>query len=112
VLDRWQTSGDASNIQKFTSGFGTSAYTGASILGNSNAVYSDASFLRCKNLSLSYSIPQNLAKPFHLENVRVYLQSQNLFTVTNYAGADPENQNMFILPPLRTITTGIQFNFN
>jgi hypothetical protein len=46
-----------------------------------------------------------------LQALSIQLTAQNIFTVTRYAGADPENQNFFVLPPLRTITGGIQFTF-
>jgi TonB-linked SusC/RagA family outer membrane protein len=113
VLNRWQKTGDVTEVQKFTATFGTPAYkAGASYLGSSGAIYSEASFIRFKNLALSYSISETKLKARHLENVRVFLQAQNLFTITKYVGADPENQNMYKLPPLRTITAGIQFTFN
>ncbi|MEX2372046.1 MAG: TonB-dependent receptor [Bacteroidales bacterium] len=50
----------------------------------------DASFLRLKNLRLSYSLPQSLLNRIQIQNVRVYGQVTNLFTLTNYSGLDPE----------------------
>jgi len=112
VFNRWRMPGDKADVQKFTATFGTPAYrAGGSYLGISEAAFSDASFVRLKNLALSYSLPAAWLKSIQLETGRIYLQAQNLLTITNYEGADPENQNMFILPPLRTITAGIQFNF-
>lgn len=47
----------------------------------------DASFIRLDNLQLGYNIP---AESDWLENLRVYAGAQNLFTITNYTGLDPE----------------------
>jgi TonB-linked SusC/RagA family outer membrane protein len=110
VLDRWRQPGDQSAVQQFTSGF-TPAYNASAYLGFSDGIYSDASYIRMKNLSLSYTIPAAWLDRYHVHNCRVYLEAQNLFTITGYRGSDPETQNQFILPPLRTLMGGIQFNF-
>jgi TonB-linked SusC/RagA family outer membrane protein len=112
VLNRWTKPGDVTTVQKFTATTSTVAYRNAnSYLGLSDAAYTDASFVRCKNLSFSYSVPSKFTKRFFIEHARLYLQAQNLFVITKYKGADPENQNLLVLPPLRTITAGIHFNF-
>lgn len=74
----------------------------------SDAAIVDASYIRLKNISLSWDVPKNL-----LKNVkcRIYLQGQNLFTFTNYDGADPEFKSSGYLPPLKVWTTGMQFTF-
>jgi hypothetical protein len=46
-----------------------------------------------------------------MDNCRIYVQAQNLFTITNYIGVDPETQNTSTLPPLRMITAGIDIAF-
>ncbi|HEY4966897.1 MAG TPA: SusC/RagA family TonB-linked outer membrane protein, partial [Puia sp.] len=48
------------------------------------------SFLRCRNLTVGYTIVSNSLKRLHFDNFRVYAQVLNLFTVTNYSGLDPE----------------------
>ena len=108
VLRRWQTPGQATNYTLYTSQPGTPAYNAAYYLSSSGAVYSDASFARLKNVSLSYALPPRMIRKAHIELLRVFVQGQNLLTVTRYKGTDPETQNPFILPPLRTITGGIQ----
>jgi hypothetical protein len=45
------------------------------------------------------------------ENCKMYVHAQNLLTITNYKGMDPENQNEITLPPLRMITVGLQASF-
>ena len=108
VLSAWQKPGDKTNIEKFTSSPGDAYNAASNYLIGSDAIISDASYIRLKNLSLSYNLPNSWLTRLHITSSRLYLQGQNLFTITNYVGADPENQNMYILPPLRTITIGIQ----
>lgn len=107
VMARWQKAGDKTNVQQFTR---SKTLTPFYNLKLSDGVISDASYVRVKNVSFSYSLPSNLLKKSHLENARVYLQCQNLFTITRYQGLDPESQGLN-LPPLRTITGGIQVIF-
>lgn len=76
----------------------------------SNAVITDASFIRLKNVSASYQIPLDEGTRKYLQSVRLSLQGQNLVTFTKYKGLDPETQGL-ALPPLRTITLGTQFTF-
>ncbi|TVR71219.1 MAG: TonB-dependent receptor [Marinilabiliales bacterium] len=50
----------------------------------------DGSFLRMKNLRIGYRLPQELTNRMQIQNVRIYGQVTNLFTITNYSGLDPE----------------------
>ncbi len=70
----------------------------------------DGSFLRLKSLSLGYTLPRSVQDKLYLKNARVYFQAQNVFTITNYSGADPEGLGYpYALP--RQYTFGIQFGF-
>ncbi len=82
----------------------------------------DGSFIRLKNLSLGYRLPQNVIKRLKMENLRFYVSGQNLITFTDYSGYDPEvgsfNQNPLInnvdngrYPISRAITFGLNANF-
>jgi TonB-linked SusC/RagA family outer membrane protein len=73
----------------------------------STAAIGDASFIRLKNIQLSYRLPINKS----LSNVRFYVQGQNLLTITNYFGVDPEFTLTGFLPPLKTWAFGVQLNF-
>jgi TonB-dependent starch-binding outer membrane protein SusC len=110
VSKHWQKPGDQSNIMKLISKPGGAAYL--AIVGsllNSNGIYSDASYIRLKTLSLSFAPPSKWVNRLHLENIKIYVGGQNLFTITHYLGADPETQSIYILPPLRTLAAGIRF---
>ncbi|MET7256829.1 SusC/RagA family TonB-linked outer membrane protein [Dyadobacter fermentans] len=50
----------------------------------------DGSYLRMKNLTLGYKLPAGVLSKIGFESARVYLQAQNLFTITKYSGIDPE----------------------
>ncbi|SFW76152.1 TonB-linked outer membrane protein, SusC/RagA family [Sinomicrobium oceani] len=108
VLERWQHEGDRTGIQKFTqqSGEAGQAYRTARLQGD--YLFGDASFVRLKNLAISYQLPV-VNTPFQM--VRIYMQGQNLLTLTRFAGLDPENHSYTTLPPLRVITGGVQFIF-
>ncbi len=111
VMNRWQKPGDVTDVQRFTQTFGATytAYNNASSYGD-NAI-SDASFIRLKNITLSFSFPDAWLKKVHLKEGIIYVQGQNLFTITNYQGLDPENQTTRALPPLKMLTAGLRLTF-
>lgn len=51
-----------------------------------------ASFLRLKNLVLGYTLPKTLLSKAGIQSLRLYVQAENLLTVTGYSGMDPEFQ--------------------
>ncbi|MCK9207906.1 MAG: SusC/RagA family TonB-linked outer membrane protein, partial [Salinivirgaceae bacterium] len=75
----------------------------------------DGSYLRIKNISLGYAIPQNIAQKVKLATARIYVSGQNLLTLTKYKGFDPEvsvngiDNNVY--PITRTISFGINLSF-
>ncbi len=72
----------------------------------------DASFLRLKNVAVSYNVPQRLINPFHLQNLKIFLSGENLWTLTNYKGFDPEGAingtTNNVIPGVKSITMGIK----
>lgn len=56
----------------------------------SSAWVENGSFLRLKNLIVGYTLPTSLTQKASLSKVRAYFSTQNLFTITNYSGLDPE----------------------
>jgi len=111
VLDRWRTLGDVTNVLRFGRGTTSSVYDAYVMMFNSNLGYNDASFIRVKNVSLSWQIPQHWKALLNLVDCRIYFQGQNLFTITSYAGWDPETQSVNVIPPLRILTMGVQLKF-
>ncbi len=112
VNNRWQAPGDQKPIQKFTQDPGSdanTAYQNAQYFGD-NAI-GDASYIRLKNLSLSYSFRETILKKLHASTCSLFIQAQNLLTITHYQGLDPENFNITVLPPLRIISAGFRCSF-
>lgn len=66
----------------------------------------DGSFIKLKTATLGYTLPQRLLSKIHLRRGRVYVQCQNLFTITGYTGADPEGLG-YTYPLPRTFTFGL-----
>jgi hypothetical protein len=56
----------------------------------STAIVEDASYLRLKNVTLSYNLPRRIVQKLKIQNIRVYVSGSNLWTLTNYTGYDPE----------------------
>ena len=50
----------------------------------------DGSYIRLQNLSFSYTFPRQWVRNLYLSNVKLYMNIQNLFTITKYSGYDPE----------------------
>ncbi len=84
ILDRWTGEGTSNEEPR---------YTWLDINNNyrvSDLYIEDGSFLRLKNIQLGYTLPENILKKIHAETWRFYISAENLWTITNYTGADPE----------------------
>lgn len=110
VLGRWQQVGDEVTIRRFSSNR-IASMSPVGTASRSDANFTDASFIRLKTASLSYTFPTTWLRRTKVSEGRIYVQGQNLWTITNYLGPDPENQSVYALPPLRMFTVGIQANF-
>jgi hypothetical protein len=102
--DRWRQKGDVATFAKVSTRVSLPALYGRL----SDGAYGDASFLRLKNASLSYSLRNRPLSKIGIKTVRIYALGQNLLTLTDYKGLDPENNGALKLPPLRMYTLGIQ----
>jgi TonB-linked SusC/RagA family outer membrane protein len=76
----------------------------------SDATFGDASFIRLKNISLTYQFNEKQLKFLKLKQLNVYARGQNLWTITNYLGYDPETLGTAI-PPMKMYTIGLQTSF-
>ncbi|HWV70558.1 MAG TPA: TonB-dependent receptor [Pseudosphingobacterium sp.] len=68
------------------------------------------SYIKMKNLQIGYTLPHALSDKLKMRNLRVYLQGQNLFTITGYTGADPEGLG-YPYPMPRVYTFGLNVGF-
>ncbi|MET7000694.1 SusC/RagA family TonB-linked outer membrane protein [Chitinophaga defluvii] len=112
LLDSWKSSGDNAKYQRYSTLI-DEPYNSNDRYNSSNARITDASFIRLKNVQLSWSIPKKWMQKIRANNAKVYFQGQNLFTITRFKGLDPETQRIGInptLPPLRVFTVGLQLS--
>ena len=104
LYDRWKKPGDLTDIPRY----GVVAQLDDRFLEN-------ASFLRLKNLTLAYVLPQPILKKTNFfTSARIYLQGQNLLTFTGFNGLDPEvasNIYRAQYPASRQYTLGIEVSF-
>jgi len=88
TLNAWHGQGTSNSIPRSTFNDNGSSR-------NSSIFVEDASYLRLKNLEIGYTLPALFGKSNPaVKNVRVYVSVQNLFTLTNYSGLDPESVNL------------------
>lgn len=86
ALDRWRSpenpgSGSVNKANRKQTGYNSRTSTWHLESG---------SYLRLQNLSLGYTLPRALTQKFKVEKLRVYVSGQNLFTITDYSGYNPE----------------------
>ncbi|WP_128763347.1 SusC/RagA family TonB-linked outer membrane protein [Leeuwenhoekiella aestuarii] len=102
---RWQNSGDEAGVQKPSQGI--AALIANSRFRSSDGIYTNTSFFRLRTLGLSYELP---AEMLGINSCVVFLQGQNLLTLTAYRGLDPQSPGT-TLPALRMLTAGLKLNF-
>ncbi|AZQ65058.1 TonB-dependent receptor [Flammeovirga pectinis] len=83
VLNRWKRSGDVTTIPKSSPGNTDNSRI-------STRFVEDASYLRLKALTLAYNLPSEVISKFRMGSFKVYATGENLWTLTNYTGFDPE----------------------
>lgn len=116
ALHRWQASGDQTMVPR-------------AIISdpNNNSRFSsrymeDGTYVRLKNLTVSYTIPPDVLAKIKMSSAKVYLTGQNLLTFTNYSGWDPEasatpqssvgfGRDLGVYPAAVIISAGININF-
>lgn len=95
ILDYWKIVGHETDIPRIDNasivpnswGLGSTDYT---VGRDSDRFLEDASYLRLKSISLSYSFPKKWFKKNFLNNITVYAQANNIWTLTDYTGQDPD----------------------
>lgn len=116
ALRRWKTSGDQTDVPR-------------AVISdpNNNSRFSDryiedGTYVRLKNLTLSYSLPAATLSKARISNARFYITGQNLLTFTKYSGWDPEasatpqdavgfGRDLGVYPVAVTVSAGINLTF-
>ena len=104
----WEQAGDQTNTQIHTTGVNGAAVAAYYRYIESDEIITDGSFIRLKNIALSYDVPLKMTKSL---KCKLFVQGQNLLTFTSYNGADPEFKFSGFLPPLKVISAGMTLNF-
>ncbi|HMI62174.1 MAG TPA: SusC/RagA family TonB-linked outer membrane protein [Puia sp.] len=106
---RWMKPGDVTTVPKATQGI--KAFLNQNLFQYSTGAFSDATYARLQNLSVTYRLPARLIRNAHLSTLSVYVAGQNLLTVSKYGGLDPETMSTSAMPPLRIFTGGLTIGF-
>ena len=77
----------------------------------SDAFVHNAAYFRCKNIQLGYTIPQHITRKFFVENLKVYASIDNLFTLADFPGLDPEVGANVGYPAVRQYSVGLNISF-
>ena len=114
ILARWKMPGEQTDVPQLR------------FLQNnqhSSRYVEDGSYIRLKNMTLNYQIPQNLTSRLGTSGLKVYVTANNIFTLTRYQGWDPEVRGDFLgsattlgidfysIPQARTLLAGFQITF-
>ncbi len=116
ILNRWTGEGSTDKHPRFTYDSANQNYR------VSDLWLEDGSFLRARNLQIGYTLPQHLTRKVGISRLRIYFQAENLFTLTDYSGCDPEvtGGNGFgteigidrgVYPQSRTFSVGVNLSF-
>lgn len=105
-LDRWQKPGDITDVPKPIYDNATNSNTWVS-----NRWLEDGSYLRLKNVTLSYSLPKRWLDKVRISNLKVFAKGTNLWTLSNVSALDPEigayGYSYNAYPNPRTIVLGV-----
>ncbi|WP_245586403.1 SusC/RagA family TonB-linked outer membrane protein [Olivibacter sitiensis] len=107
VLGSWDGEGTSNSIPRLT-------FTDNGSSRVSTIVLEDASYARLKNLEIGYSFGEWMKKTNVVKNMRIYASGQNLFTITDYKGLDPESTDLIdrgTYPSSRTFLFGVNVTF-
>ncbi len=117
-MNRWQNPGDITDVPQARLGEGNGS-------SHSTRWLEEADFVRLRNVTLAYNLPNSLIDGTGLSSVRVYATAINALTFTNYSGYDPEARSdaatrttlpgagidFYSAPAAKTFTLGVNLKF-
>ena len=110
VLNSWKQPGDVTDVPRFV-------YNNSSRSNfQSSRFLEDASFLRLRNVSLSYDLPKKMLGTSGISNASVFVNGDNVLVFTKFKGNDPEQGLSGLIsttevPNVRTLTLGLSLSF-
>jgi len=114
--NRWQNPGDITDVPQARL-FNNNGHS------NSSRYLQEADFIRLRNVTIGYSLPENVLEKMRMSKVRVYVSGLNLLTFTDYRGYDPESSSddantntnvgntFYSAPPAKVYTLGVNLTF-
>jgi len=112
---KWRDAWTPQNRSNTLPGIYVSGYTGVSAYSGSTYYLMDASYLRMKNLMLSYNFSKSLISKLRARDLTMYVSAENVFTITDYEGSDPERSsttgNFVQYPQARIFNLGFNIKF-
>lgn len=76
----------------------------------STAFVHDASYFRCKNIQLGYTLPRSITQKFAVNKLKLYVSIDNLFTITKFPGLDPEIGATVGYPAIKQYSIGLDLS--
>ena len=113
--EKWRNAWTPDNPTNELPAIYIAGYSGVDSYKASTFYLKDASYLRLKNINLSYTVPEQLATSLQTERIQLYASANNLLTFTNFEGGDPERTsltgNLAQYPQARIINFGFNVQF-
>ncbi|WP_165585806.1 SusC/RagA family TonB-linked outer membrane protein [Pedobacter nototheniae] len=97
--NRWQNPGDVATHPKAVVNGNKNSYK------PSSRFLEDGSYIRLRNVTLGYNLPESVIKKLNVSNIRVFVSGDNLVTLTKFSGMDPEVSN--VSAPTSTESNGV-----
>ncbi|RZK41083.1 MAG: TonB-dependent receptor [Pedobacter sp.] len=109
IADRWRKPGDIAKFPRLT--MNSATYTGLSSEWqyNSTMFLYDASFVRLREVTLSYNFTSKALSKLRLQNLRLFATGMNLLTFSKYPGGDPEIARDFENPQDRNMSPNVTY---
>jgi len=108
----WTTPGQNATLQRLSSSYNSAYSQPAYDFTQSSGALSNDTYLRVKTAALSYALPEAWLKKVHISNGSIYVNAQNLITITNYKFGDPEQPGDYSSFPLqRIVALGLNLKF-
>ncbi|WP_461487215.1 SusC/RagA family TonB-linked outer membrane protein, partial [Pedobacter sp.] len=109
IADRWRKPGDVAKFPRLTMTPGTYPGLSSEWQYNSTMFLYDATFVRLREVTLSYSFPAKAISKLRLQNLRLFATGMNLLTFSKYPGGDPEIARDFENPQDRNMSPNVTY---
>lgn len=113
--EKWRNAWTPDNPTNQLPAIYIAGYSGVDSYKASTYYLQDASYLRLKNISLSYAIPDRIASALRTQRIELYASADNLLTFTDFEGGDPERAsltgNLAQYPQARIVNLGLNVQF-